>query len=261
MTPSGRGPVLPDGAVAIVNGAPLRAADYERAVAALASDRRNPVGDAERRFVLDRLVDEELLVQRALELGLARSDRVVRSQLVSALIEAVTADAGQQDPTPAELREFFSEHAEWFREPGRLHARQLFVREREGSAARAAEAAARLRAGEAFESVARALGDEPLAPLPDAPLPATKLAEYAGPAALEALREQAVGAVSDPLAAAGGLQVLVLVAREPDVTPALEAIEDAVRAEWRRRAGDEALQRYLAMLRESAEIRVAGSTP
>jgi hypothetical protein len=230
-------------------------------VAALASDRRNPVGDAERRFVLDRLVDEELLVQRALELGLARSDRVVRSQLVSALIEAVTADASLEEPTPDALRRFFTEHADWFRQPGRLHARQLFVREGAGASDRAALAAARLREGEGFESVARALGDEPLAPLPDAPLPAAKLAEYAGPAALEALREQAVGAVGDPLAAAGGYQVLVLVAREPDATPAFEAVEEAVRAEWRRRAGDEALRRYVETLRAGAEIRVAGSAP
>lgn len=69
---------LPDDVVAVVNGAPVRSADYRRAVAALAADRRDPLGDADRRFVLERLVDEELLVQRALELGLARHDRRVR---------------------------------------------------------------------------------------------------------------------------------------------------------------------------------------
>ena len=61
---------LPADVVAKVNGVPVRRDDYLRAVAALASDRRNPLDDADRRYVLDRLIDEELFVQHALALGL-----------------------------------------------------------------------------------------------------------------------------------------------------------------------------------------------
>ncbi|HSJ97137.1 MAG TPA: SurA N-terminal domain-containing protein, partial [Myxococcota bacterium] len=114
------GPALPDGAVATVNGTVLRAADYQRALAALESDRRNPVGEGERRFVLDRLVDEELLVQRALELGLATSDRMVRNQLVAAMLTAVTDDAGLVEPDEASLRAFHTEHGDRFQAPARL---------------------------------------------------------------------------------------------------------------------------------------------
>jgi hypothetical protein len=255
---------LPEGAVAVVNGASVRAADYERALAALEADRRNPIGEEERSFVLDRLVDEELLVQRALELGLARHDRRVRNDLVSALLDSVAADAAQREPRPEELRAFYEENRDWFTEPARLRARQLWVRgpparSAEESRARAAEAARRLRAGEPFEAVEIALGDALVAPLPDATLPPSKLAEYAGPVALEALRDAAAGAVTEPLPAAGGFQVLVLVAREAGATRPYEALEDELRAEWRRRAGDEGLRRYLAELRSRAEIRVAGS--
>lgn len=260
---SGRAaPALPAGAVATVNGAVLRDADYRRVLAALESDRRNPVGDEQRRFVLERLVDEELLVQRALELGLARSDRLVRSQLVAAVIAAATEDAAVREPDEAALRAFHAEHAEWFAAPGRLRARQLWVRgaparSADEARARAADAAARLRAGAPFEAVAAALGDPVVAPLPDAPLPATKLVEYAGPAALAALDDAEPGTVSEPLPHAGGFQVLVLSAREDAHAPAFEEVADQVRAEWRRRAGDEALRRYLAELRERAEIRLA----
>jgi parvulin-like peptidyl-prolyl isomerase len=261
---SGAGaPALPEDVVATVNGASVRAADYQRALAALDGDRRNPVGEAERRFVLDRLVDEELLAQRALELGLARSDRLVRSQLVQAMVAAITEDAALDEPDEATLRAFHAAHAEWFAEPVRLHARQLWVRaaparSEDEARARAGEAAARLRAGEAFDSVAAALGDALVAPLPDAPLPVAKLVEYAGPAAFAALAQTAPGSVSEPLPLSGGFQVLVLSARAGGSAPPYEAIADTVRVEWRRRAGDEALRRYLAELRERAEIRVAG---
>ena len=163
------------GAVATVNGAVVRDADYQRALAALAADRREPIGESERRFVLDRLVDEELLVQRALELGLARSDRLVRNQLVAAMIAAVTEDAAAAEPSDAALRAFHAENADFFAAPGRLRARQLWVRAAplrtpDEARARAVEAAARLRAGEPFDAVAAALGDPLVAPLPDAAL-------------------------------------------------------------------------------------------
>src|SRR5262245_15749646 len=68
----------PEG-VASVNGTAIREEDYERALAAFASDRRSPVEAGDRRHVLDRLIDEELLVQRGLDLGFSRSDRRVRA--------------------------------------------------------------------------------------------------------------------------------------------------------------------------------------
>ncbi len=253
---------LPDGTIARINGAPLRTADYERALAALASDRRNPVGDAERRFVLERLVDEELLVQRALELGLAQRDRTVRSQLLAVMLASVTEAAVLREPGEDELRAFHAEHAEWFQQPTRLHVRQLWVRgepaRREDEARRqAADAAARLRAGEPFATVAAALGDAPIAALPDAPLPPAKLVEYAGPSALANLAESADGAITDPLPLGGGFQVLQLVAHSPSRARRFDEVADEVRAEVRRRAGEEALRQYLAELRERAEIVVA----
>jgi len=261
-----RGASLPAGAVATVNGAPVRSAEYERAVGALAADRRTPLGDEDRRFVLDRLVDEELLVQRALELGLVRSDRRVRSDLVAALVDSVVADASQREPEAAELRAFYDANREWFAQPGRLRVREIRVegaplRDDAAALTRAREAAARLRSGQSFVDVERALGDPAVAPVPDDLLPPAKLSQYLGSSAVAAAGALAPGGVSDPMRAAGGWSVLVLAEREPPHTPPLEAIEDQVRAELQRRAGDSALRRYVEQLRRRAEIRVAGSLP
>lgn len=256
---------LPDGAVAAVNGTAVRRADYERAVEALASDRRGQLDDADKRHVLDRLVDEELLVQRALELGLARSDRRVRGDLVAAVIEAVTTDAGQREADDAELRAFFDANRDYFALPGRLHVEQVFVRS-SGDAdadalARARDAAARLRDGAAVAEVQQRAGDAPVAALPNAPLPAAKLREYLGPAAVEAVATLAPGDVAEPVRSAGGYQVLRLVARESNRAPELAEVEAEVRAEWRRRAGDEALRAYLDEVRSRAAIAVTRTLP
>jgi parvulin-like peptidyl-prolyl isomerase len=256
---------LPDDAIAAVNGTPVRRADYERALDALETDRRDPLDDADRRHVLDRLVDEELLVQRAFALGLAERDRRVRADLVTAMIEAITNEAAQTEPSDAEVAAFFEENRDYFALPGRMQVEQVFVRadgETDPDAlARARDAAAKLESGVAAADAQREAGPGAVAPLPAAPLPATKLREYLGPAAVEALAALEVGGVTEPVRAAGGYHVLRLVAREPGSTPALAEVEDRVRAEVRRHAGDAALRRYLDELRAQAEVRVAGSAP
>jgi parvulin-like peptidyl-prolyl isomerase len=257
---------LPDHAIAAVNGEILRVEEYERAVAALASDRRGPIGAAEKRHVLDRLLDEELLVQRGLELGLARHDRRVRGDIVSAVIQVAISQADEREPSDAEVREFYQDNRDYFAHTGRSFVRQLLVRGRpkrsdEEADARAVEASRRLRAGEDFESVNQRLGDAPIAPLPADYLPAQKLREYLGPTATRAALELEPGGVSEPVRSASGRQVLLLVDREPGRVPPLAEIEAEVRAELRRRAGDRALREYLDELRERADVRAAAELP
>ena len=257
---------LPDSAIARVNGVPVRADDYGRLVSGLESDLRRPASTEEQRRVLDRMIEEELLVQRGLELGLARYDRRVRSDLVSAVIAAVSSDAELEEPSEAELKEFYAEQSDFFTQPGRLRVRQIFfgvpTRGRgtdgeTGPAERAAEARERLERGEDFESVRRSLGDREILEVPGALLPAAKLREYLGPTAVRRALDLEVGGVSEPIRSGTGLHVLQLLAREPDRTPPYAELAPQVRAEWRRRAGDRALRAYLDELRRRADVEVA----
>jgi parvulin-like peptidyl-prolyl isomerase len=261
----GPGGLAPD-AIASVNGEPVRLEAYERAVQALASDRRSPLGDAEKRHVLDRLVDEELLVQRGLELGFARHDRRIRGDLVSAVIQLVVQQAEASEPDDDEVERFYRENRDYFARTGRLRVQQILVRARpsedEADARRRAEQAVeRLRAGEAFETVDEALGDPQVAPLPADLLPATKLREYVGPTAARAALALQAGEVTDPVRSASGFHVLRLADLEEGRVPPLSEIEAGVRAELVRRAGDEALRGYLDELRERADLRVADELP
>ncbi len=260
---SGGAPSAPlgDDVVALVNGAPIRSADYERLVAGLARDSRNPLDDEARRHVLDRMIDEELLVQRALDLGLAKVDRRVRSNLTSSLIQSVVAGAEGREPEPEELVAFYDENRDFFTQPGRLRVRQIFFRVGAGGEAaeaevmaRASEARAELLAGVPFEEVEKRRGDAVVSPIPFALLPATKLREYIGPTALEVVRALDEGGVSEPTRSGVGVHVLHLVEKQPAFTPPFETMESQVRVEFIRRAGDQALRDYLDTLRDDSEL-------
>ena len=257
-----RGRGLPPDAVARVNGALLRADDYTRSLDALERDRRAGREPADRRHVLDRLIDEELLVQRGLELGLARQDARVRRDLTAAVIDAVVTEHEDGTPPDAELEAFYRRERDFFARPGRLRVRQLWCRadtaaDAPSAEARARAAAASLRAGEDFAGVRARLGDPEIAPLPDALLSPAKLLDHLGPTALRAALELEAGAVSDPVRSATGYHVLQVIEREAEWVPPREEIADEVVAEYRRRRGERALRAYLDGLRARAEVEIA----
>jgi len=257
---------LPANAAASVNGTVIRLEEYDRAALALAADRRDPIGPEQRRHVLDRLLDEELLVQRGLELGLARHDRRVRGDIVSAVIELVVSQADDEAPTDAEVRAFYDENRDYFAHTERLRVAQVLVRgvplrSEDDAKSRADDVARRLRAGEAFERVDEALGDPQVAPVPRDLLPIAKLREYLGPTAARAAQALDVGAVSDPQRSATGYHVLQVQDRAPGFAPPLAEVEQEVRAELRRRASERALRAYLDDLRERADVRLRSEAP
>jgi hypothetical protein len=262
LSADARPDALPRGAVAAVNGRPILASDYRRILDGVASDSRWPLTDGMRRRVLDRMIDEELLVQRGVSLGLVESDRRVRGDITAAMIQSVVVESEDQEPSEQTLRDFYRKDEAFFRVPGRLRVGQVFFRvpdpgQEEAVRSRAARSRERLLAGEPLDQVRRELGDAEVSPIPDALLPPNQLRTYVGPAAVAATLDLEPGGVSAPIRSGMGYHVLVLEEREPPRTPPFEEVREQVRAEWIRRAGDRALERYLAELRERAHVVLA----
>jgi hypothetical protein len=256
-------PALPADAVALVNDVPIRRDDYLRALGAVASDRREVLDDADRRRVLDRLIDEELLLQRGIALGIVRRDRTIRAELVRATMDLLASST--EAPSTDDLRAFYDAHREYFTEPGRVRVREVLVRTEGRSEAeahaRADEAARRLATGEAFDAVRAGLGDAETAPIPDAFLPATKLREYVGETATAATLARDAGETTAPVRSSMGFHVLQVVARTPPEVPPFDEVVERVRIEYRRRADDTRLRAVLDDLRRAGRVRTTDALP
>ncbi len=258
------GAALPEEAVALVNGKAILEEDYLLLVAGLDADTRGPVSPAQKRRVLERMIDEELLVQRGLELGLADSDRRVRADITSAMIRSAVLEAGGADPSLRELQSFYEREGGLFREPGRLWVEALFFSAAAGRAEalrRARTARARLAAGEPIAKLREELADRAPVPIPAALLPPAKLREYIGPDALAAVMQLESGEVAGPLQGGAGLQLLQVRSREAPRSKPFAEVREQVRTEWLRRADDRALRAYLDRLRRDAELRIRAELP
>lgn len=254
---------MPSDAAAVVGERAIRRVDYERVLAGVAGDMRSPVDEAMRRRVLDRMIDEELLVQRALELGLAVIDRRVRGELTSGIIDSIVSETDGNEPTTRDVERHFEENVDFFTRPGRLRARTIFFSSRRdgedprGTAeARAAQARTRLLAGESMDLVESELGNPQVSPIPNALLPASKVRDYVGPSVLTGLLPLEAGVWSEPIQAGSGFHLAIALEKESPIVPSLDSIENLVRQDLKRRRGDEALRTYLDDLKARTPIQI-----
>ncbi len=256
-------PVLAGDVAAQVGERTIRLIDYERILAGVERDLRNPLDESVRRLVLNRMIDEELLVQRALELGLASVDRRVRGELTSGLIDSIVGEADADAASNREVARHFEDNIDFFTRPGRLYAQTIFFSSRsqghrqDGSATERAERAAeRLRAGENPSEVESRLGDPQISPIPSGMLPPSKIRDYVGPIILQSLEALAVGEWSEPIESGGGLYLAHLIGREAQIVPVFEEVADLARQDLKRRRGDKALRDYLDDLRTRTPVVV-----
>ena len=245
-------------AIATVAGVEVSRADYERALGALAADKRTPLTSADARRALDRLVDEELLVQRGLELGLGTSDLAVRKAVVDAMVQFAAAETAGRQPDDDELRAFYMGRPGLVRTAPQVRVHVVSFPSRDRAGVEAMRSA--LRAGKDFDAAARSAGGEAVI-VPDMLLPAQKLGDYAGPAVRDAAVALKPGEAAGPIDAGGVPTFILSLDRREGAAPPFEAVRDAVAEEWRRRQAETALDEYLAGLRRTAKIRYAHDAP
>jgi len=233
------------GAAATVDGRAIPREAALRAVEALVNDKRNPVTPADEAGALERLIEEEVLVQRGVELGLAETDLAARKAIVQSVLQLAVAERAGQTPSDAELRRFHAQNAAMFAAEPRVRATLVFVSRR---------SAGRLNATEATLRAGRVPASDPLAlELPRAPLSPAELRTYLG----GALATQALAARPNTILhseSEDGWRLLRIDAVEKPAAVRFEDVAVQVRAEWDRRADEAAVRAYIERLKRRARI-------
>lgn len=241
-------------AIAVVDGTPIPRAVYDSAIAGLESAKRNPLTDAEKREALDRIIDEELLLRRAIELGLAESDPASRKALVNAMLQFSVADAAKLEPTDEELRRFYADRPKLIAPQPLLTVRAASFANTELDAIVRVQTA--LRDGKPFETAATAAGAS-LMLLPKGPIVPAKIAEYTGASIRDIALTLENGQTAGPIEVGRRVVFVHVVDRIDAPPPPLEDVRDLVAEEWRKRKSEEAFETYVTALRSRARVSIA----
>lgn len=220
-----------DLAVARVNGHPIARHDLDLALEAMARDSRNPLPADAESHALSRLIDEELLFQRAIALDLPRNAATIRRSIVIAMIDSIIAQADEA-PDEAALRALFEREQSRFAGEPRLRVRWLSA---------------------ADENGAYTL---PAAHPPDRLITVTDLRRYLGEDLVEHALTLDPGTAGQPLHVSGRWHVIEVLERQAAPGADFATHRAAVAALWRERAEEAALETYLARLRDEAEISI-----
>ncbi|CAE7455061.1 unnamed protein product [Symbiodinium microadriaticum] len=247
------------GAAAIVNGTVISREVYDGQVGRLGADKLNPMTGQDRAHVLERMIEEEVLIQRGVEIGLVESERAVRAAIVQAMINSVIADSRSMTIDDDELLAFYEENQNYFVSSAQFRLRTLIVkinqnRDRATAKARADEAFRKIADGTPFADIARDYGDPQVVTIPDVLLPAVKVREYVGPRVLAGIINGNPGEVFKPIETPAGFVIPWIVDTQRAAVKPLSEIRDSVEAEYRKRKGDEALRAYLNWLKDRADI-------
>jgi hypothetical protein len=235
--------MLPEGAVAIVNGQPIGDALLAMRIQAVERQLRRPASAVERAEILARLIDEELLLQQGLALELPRKDARLRSQIVQEAIAQAVAESAAMPVSEEELQRFFDDNRPYFARPAVYRVWRF-----EFADAAAAGDAAADPAGLLDGHLGRR---DPL--LPDAALSEASLRDYLGASLSAKVVRLQAGAVLRQ----GETSVLLLRERIEAGAPALAAIRTQVENEFRRRRDEQALAAQVTALRDAARLRMA----
>jgi hypothetical protein len=264
------------GVAARVNGHPIDSDSVNRTVAGMdARMRRSET--AARHDVLLRMIDEELLVQHALDSGAAQTNPEVRAALVRSAITRVNSEAAAEPVSEREVSGYFEAHKEAYAAPASFDVTALYFEASASHAgtagqagaatgrdakagvaiaSRAAAARAAIESGTPVEQVANSADPLPFA-APGAHVSPRTLANYFGPGIAEAVDHLAMGHTTELTRLGNGVVFIYLNNKTPGETPSLESVRELVAADALRDRQEHALEALLASLRQTAHVELA----
>jgi len=225
-----------------------------------ARDRRSE--SAARHDVLSRMIDEELLVQHALDSGAAETNPEVRAALVRSAIIRVNAEAAAEPIPDRELEVYFKERSRLYATATRFEVTPLYFESQmfpdlTAAQSRAEAARAQLRAGStSITQLIRTADRLPFAS-PSQLVTARTLASYFGPATAQALEQLAPGQTTAATPLGHGVLLIYLDRKVPAELPSLASVHDLVLADAMRERQENALENLLTSLHKSARIESA----
>ncbi len=222
----------------------------------LAKDKRSPITQRDKEYVLERMIEEELLIKRALDLGMLDNNPMARGTMVQQMIKTIISENARYEVKEEELKEFFLENIGFFTKSSRLRIRQIYFSDqdfKELTFEESNKAYELLLDGKSFEEVSKFASTSALK-IPNSLMTLAKVREYVGPSIMNIATSLVPGSFTQPIKVSGGYKIIYLLEKESADKPVFNQIRDSVLAEFLKRRDDNSLREYLDNLKNWYDI-------
>ena len=209
-----------------------------------------PVQDRDKQL-LQRLIDDELILQRAEELGILQADPGIRKLLARSAIDTVVRESQALLIKEPELIAFYNDHQAVFQQPQRitLQAAQFDDVEMANISRNA------VLLGDSLKKTV-SLGGGKILPIPVSPLPKHMLIRYLGISLTDLALGLSATQISQPIVQGDNIYLLQVIENQPATLMPFEQVRETVMTELVSRQRRDSLTTTLEELKQTASIQL-----
>ena len=238
-----------DQAIARVGEKEISRQRFEEIIKVLDDQSNSELTLEKKNLIRERLIDEELLIQRAIELDLVRNDSLVKGNVIQTMFQYIINSNELVEPSEAELREYFSKEKNYFSSGRRYKLKNYTFRNLND-----AETAINLLNQSDLESFLKLVETESAIDLPNVFLTPQKIRDYLGPKVLDELPSLEKGGFSNIFEINEVPSIVICIDILLDNNPKFEEIAEQIKNKFIRDREDSLVKEYIENLRNYYEI-------
>ena len=209
-----------------------------------------PVQDRDKQL-LQRLIDDELILQRAEELGILQADPGIRKLLARSAINTIVRESQALLIKEPELIAFYKDHQAVFQQPRRITLQAVQF----GDLEMAIISRNAVLLGDSLKKTV-SLGGGKILPIPVSPLPKHMLIRYLGISLTDLALGLSATQISQPIVQGDNIYLLQVIENQPATLMPFEQVRETVMTELISRQRRDSLTTTLEELKQTASIQL-----
>ena len=243
---------LPDNIIATVNDKIIPSEKYQTIINLIQNDKRDELTKADREMALDRIIEEELLVQYAYKNGFLEADDLLRKSIVRSVVDSIVEQALSVVPAEQDLLKFYEVNRQTFAIDEKYRVVILSSKNRsdidEGKVIWQSNYDLTLLR-QTFKRIDRL-------DIPTGFISKIRLGTLVGPLLRDKVLSLQVGETSETLKTIYGYSIVTLVDKKDRVIPEFKEISEIVLQEYKRQQREEILEELLKDLKRQSDIKI-----
>ena len=246
---------LPDNVAAVVNEKIIPNERYQTVIQLIKNDKRDDLTDIDRKMALERIIEEELLVQYAYQNGFLEADDLLRKSIVRSVVDSIAEQSISVIPNEKTLRDFYQDNLPLFTIDEQF--RIVILSSQNGSDINAGKII--WQDSYDIPLLMNEIGSIKKLEISSDFISKYRLGTLIGPLLRDVVLSLKLGETSEPLETIYGYSIVTLIDKKGRVIPDFKEINEIVLQEYKRRQRETILNDLLSDLKRQSDININSS--